>query len=98
MSGFTRSEIFSCLCRQLRQGFPDIEHPIAWDSSLTRDLHVDSTQLVALLAFARQEIADVDFGPWYAEASHDGCDTVGSLVTYLQRAAAPAGAGEGGER
>ncbi|HXU46481.1 MAG TPA: hypothetical protein VN783_13220 [Thermoanaerobaculia bacterium] len=87
MAGLTRSEIFSCLCQQLRQGFPGLEDPIAWDSSLTRDLHVDSTQLVALLAFARQEIADVDFGPWYAEASREGRDTVGSLVSFLERAA-----------
>jgi hypothetical protein len=80
------THILSSLCRQLRRTCPDLENPITRESSLTRDLHVDSTQLTALLAFARREIADVDFGPWYAEASRDGRDTVGSLAAFLQRA------------
>jgi len=80
------AQILSQLCRQLQRSCPGLEEPITRESSLTRDLHVDSTQLTALLAFARREIADVDFGPWYAEASRHGRDTVGSLAAFLQRA------------
>jgi hypothetical protein len=98
MNSLTTSNIFYSLRKELLESYPHLDNQITWESSLTADLHLDSTHLAALLAFARREIMDVDFGPWYVAASRDGGDSLGSLAAYLhdavQRRAHAARAGE----
>lgn len=80
--------ILDALCRKILEEAPHIDpERVTPDASLTDDLEIDSVHLMALFAFARAEIADVDFTPWYVEAIRSRRDTLRSLAEYLHRAA-----------
>jgi|GEM_PF-1548677 acyl carrier protein len=65
--------------------FPD---DVAEAASLTYDLGMDSLHLASLIATIKEEIAEVEFTPWYIRAARHGQDTVGGLVDYLEERAA----------
>jgi hypothetical protein len=96
----TQKEILNRLRGHLLAGDPRLAgERLTADASLTRDLHVDSTRLAELAAFARREIADVDLTPWYLEVTRTGGDTLGTLAAFLagRPAATAAAAGPGVE-
>ena len=53
-------------------------------SSLTYDLGMDSLHLESLIAGLKEQVAEMEFTPWYVKASRRGYDTVGSLVDYIE--------------
>jgi acyl carrier protein len=61
--------------------FPD---DVTEFSSMTYDLGMDSFYLEALISKLKEEVADIEFTPWYIRASRRGYDTVGSLVDYIE--------------
>ena len=60
--------------------FPDDVNEFA---SMTYDLGMDSLYLESLISRLKDEVADIEFTPWYIKASRRGHDTVGSLVDYI---------------
>jgi acyl carrier protein len=63
-------------------------------ASMTYDLGMDSFHLESMISRLKDEVADIEFTPWYIKASRRGHDTVGSLVDFIderlsQVAAAP---------
>jgi acyl carrier protein len=63
-------------------------------ASMTYDLGMDSFHLESMISRLKDEVADVEFTPWYIKASRRGHDTVGSLVDFIderlsQQAPAP---------
>jgi acyl carrier protein len=53
-------------------------------ASMTYDLGMDSFYFESLISNLKEEVADIEFTPWYIRASRRGCDTVGSLVDYIE--------------
>ena len=60
--------------------FPD---DVSEFASMTYDLGMDSLYLESLISRLKEEVADIEFTPWYIKASRRGHDTVGSLVDYI---------------
>jgi acyl carrier protein len=60
--------------------YPDDVNEFA---SMTYDLGMDSFYLEALIANLKEQVADIEFTPWYIRAARRGHDTVGSLVDYI---------------
>ena len=60
--------------------FPDDVNEFA---SMTYDLGMDSLYLESLISRLKDEVADIEFTPWYIKASRRGHDTVGSLVDFI---------------
>ncbi|HEY0095774.1 MAG TPA: hypothetical protein VGB96_15695, partial [Archangium sp.] len=63
-------------------------------ASMTYDLGMDSFHLESMISRLKDEVADIEFTPWYVKASRRGHDTVGSLVDFIderlsQRVPAP---------
>ncbi|MBE3012127.1 acyl carrier protein [Microbispora sp. NEAU-D428] len=56
---------------------------VSEDASLTYDLGMDSLQIGSLIAAIREEIADIEFSPWYIDSGWNGQDTVGGLTDYI---------------
>ena len=52
-------------------------------ASMTYDLGMDSFHLESMISRLKDEVADVEFTPWYIKASRRGHDTVGSLVDFI---------------
>jgi acyl carrier protein len=52
-------------------------------ASMTYDLGMDSFYLEALVSNLKEQVADIEFTPWYIQAARRGHDTVGSLVDYI---------------
>src|SRR5690349_16837951 len=52
-------------------------------SSMTYDLGMDSFHLESMLSRLKDELANIEFTPWYIKASRRGHDTVGSLVDFI---------------
>jgi hypothetical protein len=50
---------------------------------MTYDLGMDSLYLETLISRLKDEVADIEFTPWYIKASRRGHDTVGSLVDFI---------------
>jgi acyl carrier protein len=53
-------------------------------ASMTYDLGMDSFYLESLIAKLKEEVADIEFTPWYIRAARRGHDTVGSMVDYIE--------------
>jgi acyl carrier protein len=53
-------------------------------ASLTYDLGMDSLHLESLISGLKENVAEMEFTPWYIKASRRGYDTVGSLVDYIE--------------
>ncbi|MBM7113298.1 acyl carrier protein [Archangium primigenium] len=60
--------------------FPD---DVAEFASMTYDLGMDSFHLESMISRLKEEVADIEFTPWYIKASRRGHDTVGSLVDFI---------------
>ncbi len=60
--------------------FPD---DVAEFASMTYDLGMDSFHLESMISRLKEEVADIEFTPWYIKASRRGNDTVGSLVDFI---------------
>lgn len=56
---------------------------VAESASLMSDLGMDSFCLESLISRTREEVADIEFTPWYVRAARHGQDTVSSLVDYV---------------
>lgn len=54
-------------------------------ASLTQDLGMDSLHLESLISRLKDEVADVEFTPWYIKATRRGHDTVGSLADFIHQ-------------
>lgn len=52
-------------------------------ASMTYDLGMDSFHLESMISRLKDEVADIEFTPWYIKASRRGHDTVGSLVDFI---------------
>ena len=52
-------------------------------ASITYDLGMDSFHLESMISRLKDEVADIEFTPWYVKASRRGHDTVGSLVDFI---------------
>ena len=52
-------------------------------SSMTYDLGMDSFHLESMISRLKDEVANIEFTPWYIKASRRGHDTVGSLVDFI---------------
>jgi acyl carrier protein len=52
-------------------------------ASMTYDLGMDSFHLESMISRLKDEVADIEFTPWYVKASRRGHDTVGSLVDFI---------------
>jgi hypothetical protein len=44
---------------------------------------MDSFHLESMISRLKDEVADIEFTPWYVKASRRGHDTVGSLVDFI---------------
>lgn len=60
--------------------FPD---DVSEFASMTYDLGMDSFHLESMISRLKDEVADIEFTPWYIKASRRGHDTVGSLVDFI---------------
>ncbi len=60
--------------------FPD---DVSEFASMTYDLGMDSFHLESMISRLKDEVADIEFTPWYVKASRRGHDTVGSLVDFI---------------
>jgi acyl carrier protein len=60
--------------------FPD---DVSESASMTYDLGMDSFYLESVISRLKDEVADIEFTPWYIKASRRGHDTVGSLVDFI---------------
>jgi acyl carrier protein len=60
--------------------YPD---DVAEFASMTYDLGMDSFHLESMISRLKDEVADIEFTPWYIKASRRGHDTVGSLVDFI---------------
>lgn len=61
--------------------FPD---DVEESASLTYDLGMDSLHLELLISGIKEQVADLEFTPWYIKAARHGQDTVGGLVDYIE--------------
>ena len=52
-------------------------------ASMTYDLGMDSFHLESMISRLKDEVADIEFTPWYIKAARRGHDTVGSLVDFI---------------
>jgi len=52
-------------------------------ASMTYDLGMDSFHLESMISRLKDEVANIEFTPWYVKASRRGHDTVGSLVDFI---------------
>nr|AYM53430.1 hypothetical protein [Melittangium lichenicola] len=69
--------------------FPD---DVSEFASMTYDLGMDSFHLESMISRLKDEVANIEFTPWYIRASRRGHDTVGSLVDFIdERQPQPAG-------
>jgi acyl carrier protein len=60
--------------------FPD---DVSEFASMTYDLGMDSFHLESMISRLKDEVANIEFTPWYIKASRRGHDTVGSLVDFI---------------
>ncbi len=60
--------------------FPD---DVSEFASMTYDLGMDSFHLESMISRLKDEVANIEFTPWYIRASRRGHDTVGSLVDFI---------------
>ena len=66
--------------------FPD---DVSEFASMTYDLGMDSFHLESMISRLKDEVADIEFTPWYIKASRRGHDTVGSLVDFIDERMSP---------
>ncbi|HLM42642.1 MAG TPA: hypothetical protein VK458_02190 [Myxococcaceae bacterium] len=59
-------------------------------ASMTYDLGMDSFHLESMISRLKDEVANIEFTPWYVKASRRGHDTVGSLVDFIDERMSPA--------